>query len=484
MSVKDLVDLVYEPVDEKWHERAHTALRSLWGEGGRYPQRAEKQVTVRERLIRDGCPFAALIHPDNPNSGPYRGTSFVIFPTRDAPALVGLVVGTDGVGPDADVLGRPGHARKCMALAKWINRLCGTPAAWAKHDPIRTQEPLPRGVRESSHFAPHQGALSTYGSVMYLLFSTVDDRQKTEDGLTAILDLFFEERGIEALAAFRNSRNELRAAWLGQLFPVLAEEDIREALKVHKYVVLQGPPGTGKTRAALHLARSQYPGGHEVIQFHANTSYETFVGGLAPRPAENGIAFEPRAGHLLRAIARANEAPFLLVVDEINRADLAKVMGEALYLFEPESDVPRTLELEYAYSELGGRTVTMPADLRILGTMNTADRSIAIVDLAVRRRFAFLDVWPERSVVASTGSELAVEAFDRLVALFVEYASEDAFSLLPGHSYFLGNDDFSIKLRLRNSLLPLLREYLQQGFVAGFSGEMRAYMQWLEYATA
>jgi len=113
--VDAVVEVVYKTRGSGWHETAQEALESLFAEDGRYPRAGERRFAVRSPKIDDGVQFAALIHPDNPTSGAYRGTSFVIFPRTDGPALVGLVVGTDGLGPDADVLGRPGHARKCSA---------------------------------------------------------------------------------------------------------------------------------------------------------------------------------------------------------------------------------------------------------------------------------------------------------------------------------------------------------------------------------
>jgi 5-methylcytosine-specific restriction protein B len=112
--------------------------------------------------------------------------------------------------------------------------------------------------------------------------------------------------------------------------------------------------------------------------------------------------------------------------------------------------------------------------------MNSADRSIAIVDVAVRRRFAFVKLWPQLSVVAEHGGPLMQDAFQQLMEIFVDHASEDAFPLAPGHSYFLEKDDRKAARSLKVSLGPLLQEYLSQGYVATFSDSIRAYLQWLE----
>jgi len=122
----------------------------------------------------------------------------------------------------------------------------------------------------------------------------------------------------------------------------------------------------------------------------------------------------------------------------------------------------------------------LPENLQILGTMNSADRSIAIVDVAVRRRFAFISLWPQMSVVEEYGCGLMLEAFRRIVSVFIEHAGEDAFSLVPGHSYFLKSDEDAAKVSLKVDLAPLLEEYLSQGYVTGFAEPIRTYLQWLQ----
>jgi 5-methylcytosine-specific restriction protein B len=111
--------------------------------------------------------------------------------------------------------------------------------------------------------------------------------------------------------------------------------------------------------------------------------------------------------------------------------------------------------------------------------MNSADRSIAIVDIAVRRRFAFVSLWPRMSVVEVHGCDLMKVAFQKLVSLFIEYANDDSFALVPGHSYFLESDEQRARESLKVNLAPLLEENLAQGYVAGFAEAVRAYLQWL-----
>ncbi len=134
-----------------WTEANRAALGGLFGaSGGRYRKAAEKTVKLRAPIQLD-VPYAAYIHPNNPDSGAYSRLSFVIFPVADAPCLAGLVVGTQGLMPDEAILGRPGHARKAQAICAWLNREFGDGSrlvAWAKHDPTRTDIMVPESVRQ------------------------------------------------------------------------------------------------------------------------------------------------------------------------------------------------------------------------------------------------------------------------------------------------------------------------------------------------
>jgi 5-methylcytosine-specific restriction protein B len=112
--------------------------------------------------------------------------------------------------------------------------------------------------------------------------------------------------------------------------------------------------------------------------------------------------------------------------------------------------------------------------------MNSADRSIAILDLAVRRRFAFVDIWPDLSVVEEQGLPLAIEAFGRLQDLFADYSPPNALVLMPGHTYFLARSEQELHNRLRYELMPLIHEYLVEGRLGPCETELHAYVDWLE----
>jgi 5-methylcytosine-specific restriction protein B len=435
-------------------------------------------------------PYAALIHPSNPDSGAYGGMSFVVFPHPEGsvPALFGLVLGTQGLSPDETILARPGHSRRARALCTWLNRQYVNDSnnevvAWAKQDPVRIDQEIPDTVRR--HFGRYSNVFDKYGKEVYAIFQTTSDHGATETALKGLLDLFFKERDGNLYKSEEEEARRIESGYFRHVLPSTSGSDIADTLSNRRYVILQGPPGTGKTRMALSLLDQTYKGHGTSIQFHPNSTYEDFIGGLAPVRSDGGMGFrfEPRKGSLMKAAEAAlndPERPYLLHIDEINRADLAKVLGEAVFLLEYRREKEQPIELPYDFGEPFGTKFVLPNNLHVLGTMNTSDRSIAILDVAIRRRFGFAELWPQLEVVQKHGCELTERKFHELLDIFVEHATDDSFSLLPGHSYFLEDDPNAAASALNLHLKPLLEEYVSQGYVAGFEEEIRSYIQSLE----
>ena len=470
-----------------WPERFKAGFEALFGaDGGRYPESARRVVTLRAPAPSQDSegivPFAALIHPNNPNSGAYGGTSFAVFPGEDAPCLISLVVGTGGLAPDEAILGRPGHARKAAAICKWLNGGQQKLVAWSKHDPTRLDQSVPQKIAED--FAQYSAAIARYGNVLYAIYAPGSDLRQTSEALTAFLDLMFEERGVRPLARFEAEAREIRTHWFHHLMPEVSNAEVAQLLNERHYVILQGPPGTGKTHMARELIETEYQGRGKTIQFHANTTYENFIGGLAPISSSEGLGFHfaPRKGFLIEAAeqARNSGGKYLLHIDEINRADLSKVLGEAIYLLEPDDLERRVIELPYKFEPPTGEQLSLPDNLHILGTMNTSDRSLAILEIAIRRRFAFTRLWPQVSVVEREGCDLMKQAFQSLLTIFVDHATEDAMDLVPGHSYFLESNEHKARRQLETTLKPLLQDYLNQGYVSSFAEAVRSYVQWID----
>ena len=170
-----------------------------------------------------------------------------------------------------------------------------------------------------------------------------------------------------------------------------------DLLKRKKNLVLQGPPGTGKTYVAQRLAwllvGQRSTDRIETVQFHQSYGYEDFVRGY--RPNETG-GFDLQDGPFLRFCARAREAPdrpFVLIIDEINRGNLSRIFGELLMLIEADKRDPAWAVLT-AYARPDEPAFHVPENLHLIGAMNTADRSLALVDYALRRRFAFSTIEP------------------------------------------------------------------------------------------
>lgn len=244
-------------------------------------------------------------------------------------------------------------------------------------------------------------------------------------------------------------------------------ETLVNVLRNKKNIILQGAPGVGKTFAARRLAWSvmgeKDDSRIEFVQFHQNYSYEDFMMGY--KPVEDG--FELKYGIFYRFCQKAANQPdkeFFFIIDEINRGNMSKIFGELLMLIEKDY---RGTKMTLAYN---GLPFSVPKNLYIIGMMNTADRSLAMIDYALRRRFSFFEIEPgfDSQGFISYQNGLNSETLDELISKVKELNRKIAADkslgrgFCIGHSYFCGRDvctDEWLHSVVDYDILPMLSEY-------------------------
>lgn len=239
-------------------------------------------------------------------------------------------------------------------------------------------------------------------------------------------------------------------------------------------IVFYGPPGTGKTWVAEKYAQywvdqaKEFGGEVRVVQFHPSYSYEEFVEGIRPEsvdgPGETKqVTYPVKTGIFRRFCAEASQHPnrrYVMIIDEINRGELPRILGELLYLLEY-----RTKSVELPYSGSQGE-FGIPSNVFLIGTMNTADRSIALVDHALRRRFYFVPMKADAEILRSflLENQPGMEWVADLLTVLNKKLENEAkieWALHIGHSHFMKKelDDLNLRLIWEHSVMPTLQEY-------------------------
>lgn len=429
-------------------------------------------AVVRRNIQESSFAYFGIIRAGEQPQGSYSGMSLVVFPDDVADVrelIIGVSIGSDGFTPDQQLASLPGTRRAYMRL----NRPGSL--TFVKTD-FLDAESVPYGLIEavdSDNLV--NSTLERYAASLVACEVLKFDAEAADSDISKVftkvasgwLATYADMRGWKKAASIRRQLDRLRPPHIS------TEEQLMEItglLDTNRYVVLQGAPGCGKTFAALKLAERYGAGNVVFTQFHAETTYSDFVYGLEPDTA-GGSGFRQRRGSLLEAIdrARATTANVLLIIDEINRANLANVLGPVFFLFEPRRGAAADVALKIGGEDYG----RLPENLHVVATMNTADRSLAVVDFALRRRFVWYSMKPHE-IEPGGGKFFDGRLFNAVARIFERYATDEELSLQPGQSYFIFDNDPASdseayraeKFRvLKYGLMPLMKEYLAEGFL-------------------
>lgn len=259
--------------------------------------------------------------------------------------------------------------------------------------------------------------------------------------------------------------------------------------------ILYGSPGTGKTYTTINKALEilanygeieKIPdnrqkqkeifdtfvtkGQIEFVTFHQSYGYEEFVEGIKPSVKNGTVIYETKNGvfkNLCKKALEGKDKPYILIIDEINRGNIAKILGELITLIEPSKRIGKSegLQLTLPYS---GESFGVPSNLYIIGTMNTADRSIALLDTALRRRFEFVEMMPDSEYlkdkkISDSGNTIELDRLLESMNNRIEFLLDREHTI--GHSYFMGVESIEdLRKVFKNKIIPLLQEYFYDDY--------------------
>ncbi len=420
---------------------------------------------IRNNLLdvsfNEGSAYFGFLSAEEETAGPYSDFSFVVFPDNKddiQTCVVCLGVGSSGFKNDYQLASLPGLRRTYLKLKTDDNN---TFFKTSFDDIESTASDLLNEIR--ANYPDLKTVIDSYKTV---LPASRIVNLNDNDALNVIymwLATYAKIRSWGTAAQKKNISSQLSKI----PSPILPDEEkeIKDLLEKRKFVVLQGAPGTGKTFTALKISMDYDKCYFE--QFHAETSYSDFVYGLEPNMnvGESQPQFKPKKGVLYQTIEYAEQhenEKVLLIIDEINRANLSNVLGPVFYLFEYQSG-KRPIKIKIGDKEID----KLPENIDVVATMNTADRSLAVVDFALRRRFAWYTLRPHK-VAPQKGFKFMEKVFEKFADIFFEYATDDELNLQPGQSYFIvpaSNKDEEMRERMIYELMPLIKEYLAEGYL-------------------
>ena len=411
---------------------------------------------ILDLSFSEGTAYFGIISPEEETSGAYSDYSFVVFPDQDLKAcVVSLGIGSLGFKNDYELAALPGVRRSFLQLQSYNDKA----PSFFKTSFLDIESTFSILLKEVKEKCPQLSkVIDSYKTVLPAA-AIVDFETLGEDNA---LDIIYAWLGTYAnlrewgTIAQRNEINEV-LEHIPSVTPIDEQTAIEHLVENRKYVVLQGAPGTGKTWTALKIADKYDKTFFE--QFHAETTYSDFVYGIEPNTNNVGtqLQFRDKKGILCEALEYAvdhQNEKVLLIIDEINRANLSNVLGPVFYLFEYQTGKRKVT------IKIGGRDYTcIPDNLYVIATMNTADRSLAVVDFALRRRFAWYTLRPH--VIA--GRDFDKQMFNAFANIFFRYATDEELNLQPGQAYF--TDKQNRQDRMVYELMPLIKEYLAEGYL-------------------
>ena len=414
-----------------------------------------------------GGAYFGYIRPEEDLTGPYHDVSFVVFPQKSGSCVIAIVVGSSGFQRDYDLVSIPWLRRLYRKLMNPDRR------SFLKNDFSNIESAIPElleTIEDKNNLLGLKATIKRYDK--FILAARIVDPDEDFHVISAWLAQYAKLRGWGTNQTQRAEQEKAIEYLLKKQQPVdiediegIIEGDLKGLLQRKRFVVLQGAPGVGKTYNALKIAQN-YTESY-LIQFHAETSYADFVGGIRPDLSSQQLIYKAYDGILVEAIKAAERVKdsgerVLLIIDEINRANLPNVLGPVFFLFESHTGERNTM------LQVGTQSVSrLPDNLDVIATMNTADRSLAVVDFALRRRFAWYTIRPQ-SINPREGEYFDEELFHKFCDIFERYASDEELNLQPGPSYFLTdkkNNKEIMKERLIYELMPLMKEYLAEGLM-------------------
>lgn len=415
------------------------------------------RCNIGEKAYLGQGAYFGFISPEEEYTGAYSDFSLVIFPQQEGgQCVIALCVGSLGFKNDYSMAALPGLRRSYLRLME------NDGLSFCKTSFLDIESSSKDLLEKVKTECPNlYGVIDKYKAV--LPASYIINPDYDFNILSAWLAKYAEYREWASNSMHRTAIQEALNKCKKNKAVDNTEQEIKQLLFNRHFVVLQGAPGTGKTFTAHNI--SKYFNKTFFEQFHAETTYSDFVYGIRPKLNNSTLQYESNKGILCQSIEYANQnqdEQVLLIIDEINRANLSNVLGPVFYLFEYQTNNRK------CKFKIGETTITqLPSNLYVIATMNTADRSLAVVDFALRRRFAWYTLRPH-TIQVEKGKTFHEDIFLLFNAIFDKYATDEELNLQPGQSYFITNTDNSseeIKMRLVYELMPLMKEYISEGFM-------------------